>query len=76
MTVKQSILIHVNETLNDNNKKSFLRCMAVRHGITRADIDLNKPHLIFISYDQDKYSPHDLVSFARRCGVHAQLIDL
>ncbi|MCW9024140.1 MAG: hypothetical protein OQK73_05615 [Gammaproteobacteria bacterium] len=76
MVHKQDILLHINETLTDQNKEALLHCMTVRYGITRSDIDLNKPHLMFISYDAEQYSPHDLIKFAQSCGVHAQLIDL
>ena len=76
MTCRKTTLIHINENLNNDHKNSFLHCMTVRHGITKSEVDLDKPHLIFINYDQENHSPHDLVRYARRCGVHAQLIDL
>lgn len=76
MALTQDILIHINENLTDQHKEALIRCMKLRYGITRSAIDLNKPHLMFISYDPRQHSPHDLVRYARSCGVHAQLIDL
>ncbi len=70
------ILLHVNENLDEAKREQLLDLLSEVSGEARAETHSNKPHLLFVRYNQEKSSPDALVAAAARAGVTAQIVDL
>ncbi|HEY0720077.1 MAG TPA: hypothetical protein VGE50_02370 [Gammaproteobacteria bacterium] len=69
-------LIHINETLNEQQRNELLLYLGNREGAIHARHHAEDPHLIFVAYDPDESCPRDLVETIEEQGLHAQVIDL
>lgn len=69
-------LIHVDETLNDEQREALLNELSSRHRMSRSHLRSSKPHLLFLAYERNETTPHDLVHAVRETGLHAQLVEL
>ncbi|HEY0634913.1 MAG TPA: hypothetical protein VGE00_05985 [Gammaproteobacteria bacterium] len=69
-------LIHINETLSEQQRLELLRYLGNRDEAIHAHHHTEDPHLLFVAYDPDESCPRDLVEIIKEQGLHAQVIDL
>lgn len=69
-------LIHINESLSQQQREELLLSLGNRHGAMEAPHHSGKSHLLFVAYDDEECCPHDVVEMVKEQGLHAQLIDL
>lgn len=74
--MQSETLIHVNETLSEQQRDQLLRSLGNQPGVNEAPHHSAKPHLLFIAYDDEELCPHDVVEIVKEQGLHAQLVDL
>ena len=69
-------MLHFDEVLTEDARKRL--CSALREEGVNCDAAKasNKPHLLFLAYDQSHTAPHDLTRIAARAGFVARLVDL
>lgn len=72
----RDILLHIDETLDAQQKTALRHELARRFAIDAAAHDSDKPHLLFLPSDPRKAPPHAVLEAVRRAGYHAQLVDL
>lgn len=68
-------LLHIDEDLNAEQRECVLASIRSLSGNVQPHFHSNKEHMLFVAYDHDTVSPHELVEAATAAGVHAQLID-
>ncbi len=75
-TVNQSsnIVIHINESLDRENREVLTGKMCRFEGVVSADVKEKCPHLMIVGYDPEETKPIDVIMSVRDTGVHAQLI--
>ena len=69
-------LIHINETLSEEQRSELLSYLGNRPGAIEAHHHAVDPHLLFVAYDPDESCPRDLVEVIEERGLHAHVIDL
>jgi len=68
-------LLHIEEELSEQQQRNLLLSFGNKPGAVESHFHSAKPHLLFVSYDQEELCPHDLVAIARGSGIHAHLVD-
>ena len=68
------IMIHIDETINQNEEKTILGRLEKIESVKSHGF--NTPHLIIINYNPKKANSFELLSAVRSQGYHAQLIGL
>lgn len=69
-------MIHINETLSDEQRSELLSYLGNRPGAIEARHNAANPHLLFVAYDPDESCPRDLVEVIEERGLHAHVVDL
>jgi len=69
-------MIHVNETLSEQQRKDLLSYLGNQQGAIEARHHTVNPHLLFVAYDPDESCPRDLVEVIRERGLHAHVVDM
>lgn len=68
-------LLHIDEDLNDEQRECVLSCIRSLSGDVQPHFHSEKEHLLFVAYDHDTVTPHEVVEAANASGVHAHLVD-
>ncbi len=63
-------LMHIDEPLTAQQREQLQVALG-----EETHFHSTKPHLMFVHFDPDQHTPHEMVALAARQGVHAQLID-
>ncbi|SCZ63249.1 hypothetical protein [Thiohalomonas denitrificans] len=69
-------MLHLDKALSEVERERFCARLQGEGVICEAANASMKPHLIFITYDEDRASPHELVRMAADAGFVARVIDL
>lgn len=70
------IVIHIDETLSDENIHDLERQIAAERGVHAACVPEKTRHLMVIDYDPATLRPSAIVDSVRRWGLHAQMVGL
>lgn len=70
------ILIHIDESLNDDAVHDLEREMGSEEGVLSACVPERARHLMLIDFDPDRVRPSYLVHSVRGRGLHAEMIGL
>lgn len=74
--MKHDIMLHIEETLDEQQRETLRALLAQRFGIEPHAHDSSKPHLLFLPSDPLKAAPHDVLRAVQEAGYHARLVDL
>ena len=68
------IVVHVNEGLDETQRKALVSALQNTDGITVAEFCPLRDHLLLVRYDTDVLSSQDVLSRVAAQNVHAQLL--
>ena len=68
------IVIHIDETLDDKNRKALATKIQALTGVESASLADNKPHLMIIGYNAKQTKAQDVLKNVRKAGTQAQLV--
>ncbi|KOR29875.1 hypothetical protein TI05_14640 [Achromatium sp. WMS3] len=68
------ILIHINNTLNAEQREELQESMRNIDGVIAPRFTANKDHLLLVAFNPDKTSTSALLSKVQSYGYHAQLV--
>ena len=71
---KVEILIHIDESLSDNQRTNLTSALTEREGIHSAEFCTLRDHLILVNYDNRWLSSFDVLQFVNGENMTAQLI--
>lgn len=76
MNTVTEILIHLDKSLDEAQRQALNARLLEHPGVEPPRIASRKPHLIFLTYDTQRISPHEVVGFVNEAGFQAQLVDI
>jgi hypothetical protein len=68
------ILIHVDETLEEDRRDDLVSALEATDGIYTAEFCPLRYHLILVQYDREQHSSQDVLNRVKAQDVNAQLI--
>jgi hypothetical protein len=68
------ILIHIDETLDDDGIHSLERDLGLERGILSACVNDKARHLMLVDFDPVELRPSYIVEAVRGRGLHAEMI--
>lgn len=74
--MSQELMLHFDAVLDADERESLSSRLHAEFGAQAEMRDSSKPHLLFVSVDLQKASPHQVLEAVRRWGHQAQLVDL
>ncbi len=72
--MKTEVLLHVDENLDAEARQKLIASLCDECGGSKPHFVSNKPHQIFVGYNQEKISLHDIPRIAKKHGVHVEII--
>jgi len=69
-----SVVVHINELLDERHRKSVESVVERAEGVTRAHFNETRHHLMIVAYDPKRIRSSTILSRVMRQGLHAQLI--
>ena len=70
------IMIHINETLNEEARTSLEDTMRKIEGVVSPRFNAGKEHLLMVAFDPDKIKAVALLEKTRAAGYTAQLVSM
>lgn len=70
------IVIHIDETLNDDRIQSLEREMGDTRGVQSACMHERTRHLMIVDFDPTALRPSAIVTSIRKLGLHAQMVGM
>jgi len=70
------VVIHVDETLNDDHRASLVSSLQQRDGVEKARFTQGRNHLMVIDYDSNKLNTADVLGYVKQENVNAELIGI
>lgn len=70
------ILIHIDETLDDDAVRALARGMGLEEGVLSTCVNERTRHLMVVDFDPERIRPRDIVYSVRSRGLHAEMIGL
>jgi cell division protein FtsX len=68
------VVIHVDETLNEEQQASLVSNLQERDGVEKARFTTGRDHLMVIDYDSNKLQTTDVLGYIKQENVNAELI--
>jgi hypothetical protein len=68
------ILIHIDESLDDDHIQSLERELGEQRGVVSACVHERRRHLMLVDYDALDRQPSDILHAVRGKGLHAEMI--
>lgn len=68
-------ILHIDEELTDEGRRQVLERIREVTGGMEARHHSEKPHMLFVAFDDERAAPHQLVHAANAHGYHTQLVD-
>lgn len=68
------ILIHVNESLNEQQRSALEEAVRQIEGVVAPRFNPGREHLLLVAYNPDVASAAELLTKVQSYGYHAQLI--
>lgn len=70
------ILVHIGESLDDNNIQQLEKQICFEPGVYSACVNEKARHLMLIDYDPKTVRATQILSHIKQSGLHAELIGL
>ena len=70
------ILIHIDETLEDNRIHDLEKTLSFSNGVYSACVNEKARHLMLVDYDPNAVHAIDILHTVKQNGLHAELIGL
>jgi len=74
MKTSTDIVIHINESLDSQNRVTLSDKVKKMVGVVSASLSDAKPHFMIVGYNPSETKAYDVVNNVRKTGMHAQLI--
>ena len=68
------VVVHIDESLNSNNREELLHKIEAIDGVLSADVQDQRPHLMIVDYNPHQTKSVDVLNGVQNSGVHAQLV--
>jgi hypothetical protein len=73
---RSDILIHINESLDDNNIHKLEKKISFEPGVYSACVNEKARHLMLVDYDPETVRASEILAHVKQSGLHAELIGL
>jgi len=73
---RSDILIHIGESLDDNNIHQLEKEIGCEPGIYSACVNEKARHLMLVDYDPETVKASEILTHIKQSGLHAELIGL
>jgi hypothetical protein len=70
------VVIHVDETLSEEQQASMVSNLQSRDGVEKATFTPGRRHLMLIDYDSNKLHTIDVLGYVKKENVNAELIGI
>ena len=70
------VVIHVDETLNEEQQASLVSNLQERDGVEKARFTTGRDHLMVIDCDSNKLQTTDVLGYIKQNNVNAELIGI
>ncbi len=67
-------LLHIDETLTEAQRENLLTQIRPFAGNVTSCYRSEKPHLVFVCYNEELTAPQELLAMTHEAGVSAQLV--
>jgi len=68
------VVVHIDESLNSDNRGELLQKIEAIDGVLSADVQDQRPHLMIVDYNPQQTKSMEVLSGVQNSGVHAQLV--
>ncbi len=68
------IVIHINETLDNNQRSTFSNKVKNIDGVKSASLQDARPHLMLVAYNPDETKALQILEGVNESGVSAQIV--
>ena len=68
------IVIHINETLDNNQRSTFSKKVKDIDGVKSASLQDDRPHLMLVAYNPNKIKALHVLEGVNKTGVSAQIV--
>ncbi len=73
---RTDILIHIDESLDDERIHSLEKTLSFEDGVYSACVNEKARHLMLVDYDPVDVHASDILQHVKQSGLHAELIGL
>lgn len=73
---KVEVVIHVDETLSEEQQASIVSNLQGRDGVEKARFTAGRDHLMVIDYDSNKLHSDEVLGYVKRENVNAELVGI
>ncbi len=73
---RSDILIHIDESLDDNHIHSLEKSLSFANGVYSACVNDKARHLMLVDYDPESVHATDILQRVKQTGLHAELVGL
>ena len=70
------VVIHVDETLGDEEQNQLIENLQKHEGIENARFSAGREHLMVIDYNSNKLNTADVLGYVRQQNFHAEIIGI
>jgi hypothetical protein len=70
------LVVHLNETLDQDQKQRLEAKFTERQGVVSAHFSHKHPHMMTVAYDCDSLRSEDIVRVVENQGWHAQAVGM
>jgi hypothetical protein len=70
------VVIHVDETLNEEQRSRLVSNLQVHDGVEKAKFTTGRDHLIVIKYDSNKLHSDTVLGYVKQEHVNAELVGI
>ncbi|MGB7934056.1 MAG: hypothetical protein WCH04_17875 [Gammaproteobacteria bacterium] len=70
------VVIHVDETLSEEQQASMISNLQGRDGVEKARFTTGRRHLMLIDYDSNKLHTIDVLGYVKQENVNAELVGI
>ncbi|GMQ83793.1 MAG: hypothetical protein BMS9Abin06_0534 [Gammaproteobacteria bacterium] len=72
--VKNSVIVHINELLDEQNRQNIESIVEQVNGVTNAHFNETRHHLMVVDYDPRRANSGTILTRVKLQHLHAQLI--
>ena len=72
--VKNSVIVHVDELLDERHRQNIESIVEQVGGVTNAHFNATRHHLMVVDYDTSRTNSSEILTRVKRQHLHAQLI--
>jgi len=68
------IVIHINESLDNQHRIDLSEKVLNISGVKSASVQESRPHLMIVAYNKAETKAYEVLDNVRKTGMHAQLV--